>query len=119
MTEERTSGGPSTRFSRLEHHWSIDVPAGNFLELHVEGFRTVSPDGDDFVLEYSTDGGSGWNPIALPSLPLADDGVDLAATLPSNLAGTVLFRIIDTDHVAGNDDLDSVFIDELFVRSVP
>ncbi|MHC4430169.1 MAG: thrombospondin type 3 repeat-containing protein, partial [Planctomycetota bacterium] len=74
---ESSGGNSSTRFSELEHHWTIDnVPAGIRKELHVEGFRSSSPDGDDFAFEYSTDG-TNFAPLSLSSLPLADDDRDL------------------------------------------
>ena len=80
LTEEaQTTGPPSSRYSRLEHRWTFDLPAGGSAALHAEGMRTSSPDGDDFVFELSTDGGTAWSPVALPSLPLADDGADLSA----------------------------------------
>jgi hypothetical protein len=119
ITEERTSGSPFKRISLLEHHWTIPVAAGSRTELHVQGFRTTSSDGDDFGFELSTDGGSSWNPIPLAGLPLADDHVDLVALLPSPLPGVVTIRVTDTDRTPGNDDLDSVSVDELFVRSIP
>jgi hypothetical protein len=120
ITEEESSGSPSSRVSQLEHHWAVQLPgAGSRIELHLEGWRSASPDGDDFVFEYSTDGGSNWNAIGLPSLPLADDDIDLVATLPSSLSGSVILRVIDTDRTPGNRDLDSISIDQLFIRSVP
>lgn len=118
--EETLSGGsPANRFSRLEHRWTVSVASGSLVELHVEGSRSSSTDGDDFVFEYSTDGGTSFLPIGLPSLPLADDDVDRATALPAALAGSVIFRVIDTDRTAGHQTLDTVRVDELFVRTVP
>ena len=116
ITEEESSGNPNDRFSRLEHHWTIDVAAGTRVEFHVEGFRTSSADGDDFVFEYSTDGQS-WNSIPLTALVLADDDIDLIAPLPASLAGPVTFRVVDTDRTPGALALDTVSIDEVFVRA--
>jgi hypothetical protein len=39
--------------------------------------------------------------------------------LPSSLSGSVILRVIDTDRTPGNRDLDSISIDQLFIRSVP
>jgi hypothetical protein len=118
IAEEETGGNPSSRMSVLEHHYTIVVPAGDIVELHIEGYRSNTFDGDDFAFEYSTDGGSIWSPIAMSPLPHSDDDVDLVGALPSSLSGSVLFRIVDTDRTGGNTSLDSVSIDELFVRSV-
>jgi hypothetical protein len=119
ITEEESGGSPSTRFSRMEHRWTVPVTAGTRIEFHVEGFRTDSPDGDTFRFEYSTDGGTEFTVILTGSLPFADDDIDLMASLPSGLSGSVIFRVVDTDRTPGNRDLDTVGVDELFVRSIP
>lgn len=104
--------------SRLEHRWVVTVGAGASKELHVEGSRTVSSDGDNFRFEYSTNGVS-FTPIALANLPFADDDIDLVAPLPSGLAGNVTFRVVDTNRSPGTPALDTVRVDQLFVRAIP
>jgi hypothetical protein len=119
ITEELSSGNPATRYSYLEHRWTVTVASGARIELHVEGYRTDTLDGDDFVFEYSTDGASTWGPISLSSLPLSDDDSDRIGLLPPDISGSVLIRAVDTDRTPGNQDLDTLSIDELFVRSIP
>jgi Tol biopolymer transport system component len=120
LTEETQTGGPpSSRYSRLEHRWSFDLPAGSSAMLHVEGWRTSSPDGDDFVFEASRDGGASWDPVPLPGLPLGDQHIDLSAALSPGPAGGVLVRVVDTDREPGNSDADTIYVDELFVRVLP
>ena len=117
ITEEMSSGGPpSERTSWLEHHWFFELPAGSAAGLHVEGFRSVSPDGDDFVFEFSPDGGASWEWVPVAALPFADDGIDLSASLPGGWPGPVMIRVIDTDRTPGNQDADTVTLDEMFVR---
>ena len=118
ITEGVTSGSPSTRYSWLEQRWTFSVGAGGVKQLHVEGFRSSSTDGDDFRFEYSTDGVS-FTPVTLGSVPLADDDIDLVGLLPAGLSGTVTIRVVDTDRTAGHTMQDSVSIDEVFVRSAP
>jgi hypothetical protein len=118
LTEETTSGGPSTRISSLEHRWTLQVSSGARVELHVEGYRTDSPDGDNFVFEYSTDSVV-WNPIAMPDLPFTDEQTDLIGLLPPSLSGSVTVRVTDTNRDPGGSTKDEVTIDELFVRAVP
>jgi len=113
-----TGGSGASKFSRLEHRWTFTVGAGTVKQLHVEGFKSNSTDGDDFQFEYSTDGGASFTPVTL-SLPLADDDTDRAAMLPGTLIGTVMIRVVDTDRTAGNQTLDTVTIDELWIRSAP
>ena len=60
-----------------------------------------------------------WAPIAVTSLPLSDDDSDREADLPATLSGPILIRVIDTTRFQGLLLFNTVFIDELFVRSVP
>jgi hypothetical protein len=119
LIEEVVSKGgpPSERFSLLEHRWELDVATGGRVELHVEALRSVSPDGDDFRLEYSIDGGGSWTPLSF-AIPTADEGRDRVIPLPSSLSGNVILRVIDTDRTAGAQSLDSVWFDQLWIRSV-
>jgi hypothetical protein len=118
ITEVLSSGGgPPNRFSQLEQRWTISVAAGTVKQLHVEGFKSSSTDGDDFRFEYSTDG-TNFTPVTL-TLALADDSIDRIATLPGSLSGTVTIRVVDTDRTAGHQTLDTVTIDEIWIRAVP
>lgn len=119
IQETVSSGGnPGSRFTFLEHRWTIAVAAGSRIELHVEGFRTVTSDADNFRFEWSTDGAN-WTDAALPSLPTAEAG-DLQVVLPPSLAGgTVQIRVVDTVRTAGTLTLDTVTVDQLWIRSIP
>jgi hypothetical protein len=113
ITEVLSSGGnPANRFSQLEQRWTISVGAGTVKQLHVEGFKSSSTDGDDFRFEYSTDG-TNFAPVTL-TLPVADDGTDRIATLPGSLSGTVTVRVVDTDRTP-TSDADTVTIDEIWI----
>ena len=120
ITEQLSSGGkPTERYSFLEHRWSFTVPAGARIELHVEAFRQlVGSDAEDFRFEYSTDGGLTWLSTSITSVPTSDDDSDRTAALPSTVSGTILVRVVDTNRQPGRQALDSVLVDELFVRSV-
>lgn len=117
VTEVLSGGSPANRFSQLEHRFTFPVFAGLRSELHVEGFRTSSTDGDDFRFEYSTDGVN-WTPVALPSLPFSDNDIDLAGTVPSTFNGNLLIRVVDTNRTPGTQSLDTVSIDAIFIRIV-
>ena len=112
-----SGGNPSLRFSFLEHRWSFTVAAGSRIELHVEGLRTSGTDGDNFQFEWST--GGAFTPVAFPNLPLSDNGSDLQGLLPNTLSGPVTIRVVDTVRTPGTQSLDTVTIDEIFIRTVP
>lgn len=109
---------PANKFSRLQHDWMLTVPSGRRLELHVEGFRTTSTDGDDFTFAYALDGVN-FTTIPMASLPHSDNATDFEVVLAPNVFGTVTIRLADTDRTGGHLALDTVTIDELFIRSVP
>ncbi len=116
---ESKGGKPSLRHTFLEHRWSFDIPAGSLVELHVEGFRTNSSDGDNFTWSYSTDGGAAWQPVTLASLPFSDNGVDLVGVIPASVSGSLLVRVVDTNRNQGGLFVDKVSVDQLFLRVAP
>ena len=62
--------------------------------------------------------GASWNPIAVPSINETDPDFDHVVELPATLSGTVLIRVIDTDRTPGNDGVDTISVDQQFIRSV-
>jgi hypothetical protein len=95
----------------------VSVGAGTRKELHVAGSYLNSNDGDDFRFEYSTNGTT-FAPLTL-SLLLNGSYVDKLVELPGNPSGTITIRVVDTDRTAGHQSLDTIFIDELWIRAVP
>jgi hypothetical protein len=95
----------------------VDAAAGSRIELHVEGARTNSADGDSFRFEWSTDGTT-WTPVSMPALPLVEGG-DVQGLLPASLSGPVTIRVVDTNRNPGTQSLDTVSVDELWIRAVP
>ncbi|HEX6850749.1 MAG TPA: thrombospondin type 3 repeat-containing protein [Candidatus Polarisedimenticolaceae bacterium] len=111
-------GNPGSRFTFLEHRWTISVAAGSAVELHVEGSRTAAGDGDNFRFEWSTDG-TNWTDSGLPSLPTSESS-DAQVALPASVAGvTVEIRVVDTVRSAGSLNLDTVSVDQMWIRTVP
>jgi hypothetical protein len=112
-----SGGGPQNKFSLLEHRFTFNVAAGSERQLHVEGFRSNSADSDDFRIEFSIDGGTYFYALPL-SLPLFDDDVDQIVTL-GGTGSSVIVRIVDTNHAQGTQSLDTVSIDEIWIRVAP
>jgi hypothetical protein len=48
-----------------------------------------------------------------------DDNTAQTFTLPASLSGTVFVRVTDTDRSRNENTVDAVFIDEMFIRSLP
>ncbi len=119
IQEILSSGGkPASRFSFLEHRWTVSATPGSRIELHVEGSRTSSSDGDNFRFEWSSDGAT-FTAVTMPDLPFSDNNSDVSGVLPSTLSGPITIRVVDTNHAAGGQFLDTVSIDEMWLRTVP
>jgi hypothetical protein len=115
VTEIESGGKPANRYSVLEHKWTINVTGGNSVIFYVEAYKTANSEGDDFVFAYSTDNVNFTDMVTVTKT--GDDNVAQSYTLPSSLNGTVYIRVKDTDSTAGNKGLDSVYIDEMHIRS--
>ena len=112
---EIRQGNTSTGKSLLEHKWTINVTGGSDVSFHVEAYRTANTEGDNFVFAYSTDNVTYTNLLTVTKT--ADDNILQSATLPSSLSGTVYIRVQDTDRTKGRTSLDTIYIDQIFIRS--
>jgi hypothetical protein len=115
ITEVESGGKPSNRHSLLDHRWTLNVTGGNSVTFYVEAYKTANSEGDDFVFAYSTDNVNFTDMVTVTKT--ADDNVAQSYTLPNTLSGTVYIRVVDTDSSQGNNGLDTVFIDELYIVS--
>jgi M6 family metalloprotease-like protein len=117
ITEHQSGGKPSNRYSYLDHRWRFqNVNAGVAVTLFVQGWAEANSENDDFVIQYSTDGGSTWQYAGLILQGTPANNV-MTAELPPETRGIVWLRVTDTDATSGNRTLDSVSIDELVIVS--
>ena len=114
ITEKKSGGKPSNRYSFLEHKWVFSVQAGTSMELRANAWA-ASTDGDTFMLAYSSNDNSYTDLGVLTAA--TDDGNYQMFILPASLNGTVFVRLEDTNRVAGQMDMDTVYVDHLYIRS--
>jgi PKD repeat protein len=112
LTEELSSSHPRKTTSELEHRWELNVAPGTNPTFHLEAYRTNNSDGDDFLFEYSTDGAAYSGLLTLAS---ATEQV-YSVGLPAGTSGTVYVRVTDTNRSWGNNSLDAVYVDEMYVE---
>jgi hypothetical protein len=110
ITEELYAGN---RRSQLEHQWVFDVTGGSEVIFHVEAHHNSTV--EDFVFEYSTDG-STW--ITMLTVKNSDEDTAQTFVLPASTSGTVFVRVRDTDRSHNESVTDTIFIDEMFIRSL-
>ncbi|PXA04648.1 hypothetical protein DDZ13_05605 [Coraliomargarita sinensis] len=117
ITETESNGKPTDRTSYLEHKWEFDVLGGDTVSFQIEAHHSANGEGDDFTFAYSTTGVDGVYTDMLTVTKTADDDTPQSFTLPAGTSGIVHVRVLDTDTSAGNRNLDSLFVDEMYILS--
>jgi len=117
ITEVESGGKPSSRYSYLEHKWTINVTGGTSVTFYVEAYHTSNSEGDDFVVAYSTTGVDGTYTDMVTVTKTADDDTAQSYGLPSSTSGQVHIRVKDTDQSQGNRNLDTIYIDQMYIQS--
>ena len=113
ITETKSGGKPSSRYSVLEHKWMINVIGGGTVTFYLEAYKTDSDDGDDFVFAYSTDDSTYTDMVTVTETYETVQNY----VLPASTAGTVYIRVTDTDQTAGNMSFDTISIDNMYIST--
>lgn len=114
ITEIESGGKPSSRYSYLEHRWYFSVSAGAKVTLYANAWSSGSTDGDAFRFEYSVNGGSSFAPLFTVS---STSGGNLdTADIPNAPSGSIIIRVVDTDHASGHGNLDTLRVDQLYIQ---
>lgn len=100
-------------YSTLEHVWTFNVGNAVSAEFYVEAHHSPSSDGDDFVFSYSTDGATYVDMITLTKTK--DTDAPQVYAFSSNLSGTVYVKVTDLDHTKGNQSLDLLYVDQIYI----
>lgn len=120
ITEVQSGGKKSRRYSFLDHRWRFaNVRGGIGVTLFVTGSAPANDEGDDFEIEFSTNGGTSWTAFS-PPLIIANgspQGTESLASFPSGTQGNIDLRIVDTNRAQGYRQFDSVSIDQLSIRT--
>lgn len=111
LTEDVSKGSPASRTSFAEHKWTLTVPAGATVTLHVEAYHDDTGEGDDFEFSWSDHDG-GWTP-ALVVDKTFDDDVAQTFVLPGGVSGTLWLRAVDLDRTPGNGERTSLYVDRI------
>lgn len=112
---ERESGGrKSGRYSFLLHSWLFNVAPGNTVTIHLNAWMTNSSDSDQMRFSYSVNGASY---VEFTSIQNTSSGVPVSFFMPQGTGGDVRIRVEDTDHTPGQRDLDTVYVQHLYISS--
>jgi hypothetical protein len=114
ITERESGGRKSNRHSFLEHRWNFTINSGATVMVYANAWSGGSTDGDVFKFEYSVDSGSSFLPMFSVSSEL-DSNLQFF-DLPSSTAGSVIVRVIDSNQATGSRELNTVFVDHLYIQ---
>ena len=112
ITERESGGKRNVRYSYLSHSWQFSVTPGASVTLYANAWSGGSSDGDAFVFAWSSDN-SNFNDLFTVT-STADNNLQ-SAMIPAS--GTIYIRVHDSDQTAGHKILDTVFVDQLFIRT--
>lgn len=100
-------------YSTLDHTWVFQLDSSASAEFRVEAHHSNSIDGDDFVLAYSRDGSTYTDMLTITKR--SDTDTPQVYTFPGPLSGTVYIRVVDTNHDKANQQLDTLWVDHLYI----
>ncbi|WP_347273385.1 S8 family serine peptidase [Candidatus Kuenenia sp.] len=112
ITEVECRGRLNKRYSYLEHKWHFTISAGFSVTLYANVYKSNSGE-DNFIFQYSTNG-KNFNYIA--GVSSTDINNMEIWQLPATLNGEVFIRVIDSDRTQGNKNLDSIYIDQMYIQ---
>jgi hypothetical protein len=105
---------PRKGTSRLKHQWTFNVPASEGSAVfYLEAHHTANSEGDDFAFAYSTNGKK-WTTMLTVTKTVDDDTAQFFV-LPKGLSGTLHVRAIDTNRQKRKTNLDTLFVDAMFI----
>ena len=115
IQEVLSAGAASKRYSYLEHRWTFALTSGTSPVFWLEAHHTANSEGDDFVFAYSTNGTSYTDMVTVTKT--VDNGTYQTFALPANVTGTVYVRVRDANRTRRLTVLDTVSVDDMFIRT--
>lgn len=117
ITEEESGGKPSRRRSYMEHQWLFPgVRGGMAITLFVNAWAPANAEGEDFNFQVSSNGGNNWTTVL--TVPQGSSpGTVYSGLLPAADPADITVRVVDSDDTQGFRDLDSVHVEQLFLRT--
>jgi general stress protein CsbA len=109
---DNTSNGRSY----LEHEWiiglSVDAISSTFF---VEAYHSANQEGDNFLFSFAADGINFTDMLTVSNS--GDDNSLKTFMLPTGLSGSVTIKVTDTDNTPGNNNVDTLYVDSMYIKS--
>ncbi|MEI6166299.1 MAG: glycoside hydrolase family 18 protein [bacterium] len=117
IKEGLSSGTAKKRYSYLSHIWTFDVTGGTSVVFTIQAHHSTNQDGDHFAFSYSTDNVNFSSMLTVTKT--TDDNAFQTFSLPATVKGKVYVRVMDTNRTAGKTSQDTLYVDQMFIRSTP
>jgi hypothetical protein len=115
---EQTGGTGTSKWSQLEHRWTVPVAAGQAHVFSVEAHHTANSEGDDFLFAYSTNGTSFTDMLTVTKT--SDDNTAQSYALPAALPASVTIRVMDADRTLRKTvTADTITVDHMWIETTP
>jgi PKD repeat protein len=119
ITEKVSGGKRNKRYSYLAHTWQFSVTAGASVTVYANAWSGGSADGDSFRFEWSTSASNGFQTLfTVNSSTESTSTQSVVIDDTGTLSGPVYIRVVDTNDTAGNIALDTVHVDQLYIKTV-
>ena len=113
ITERQSGGKPANRYDYLQHGWTFNISSGVVVSLFANTWTNADGLEDAFIFEVSTDGTTYTEVFTVTSNDI--NNVE-SAVLSSGTSGTVYVRVRDTNQSKGKRNLETIYIDHLYLR---
>lgn len=117
IKEGLSSGTAKKRYSYLSHIWTFDVTGGTSVVFTIQAHHSTSQDSDHFAFAYSLDNVNFSSMLTVTKTK--DDNTFQTFSLPATVKGKVYIRVMDTNRTTGNTSQDTLYVDQMFIRSTP
>jgi PKD repeat protein len=116
---ERVSGGKKNgRYSYLEHTLQFNVTAGASVTVYANAWSGGSAEGDSFLFEWSTSSSGFQTLFTVGNSSGPGSAQSKLIDTTGALSGVIYIRVRDIDRTAGNKTLDTVYMDQLYIKTV-
>jgi len=118
ITEIESGGKKNKRYSYLDHTWQFSITAGASVTVFANAWSGGSV-GDNFLFEWSTSSSSGFQTLfTVDNISNSGSTQSVLIDDTGTLSGIIYIRVRDSDRTAGNKILDTVYVDQLFIKTV-
>jgi len=117
LKEVLSQGTVKTRYPCLDHVWVVNATGGSAVTFNVLAYHTSNRVNDQFAFLYSTDNITYKSMLTVTKT--TNNKTMQSFVLPSTLKGKVYIRVVNTTRTPGTTSLNTLYVDQMYIRSTP